>query len=242
MARIAAASAGPQGRRCATPPSASRTSASQCSGYTAIGAAVTSGPPGLCPRPGQRALISAVVGGGLDARVVGIQPVQGIDDAASVLDGAVDGRCVHTRGATRTGGYPPPPPNASHRRSNCRDPWPMPDGKGKPGRQARRTASMSLAVCTMLRVGSTAWLGVNTSKPSINSAGHNSSAQPILRLATLDQQHGDPSPLDDRQHQPAEVRGPVQLVVHGGDQRPARGHPRSPRRCSGGHAGKSQRG
>ena len=114
----------------------------------------------------------------------------------------------------------------------------MPDGKGKPGRQARRTASMSLAVCTMLRVGSTAWLGVNTSKPSINSAGHNSSAQPILRLATLDQQHGDPSPLDDRQHQPAEVRGPVQLVVHGGDQRPARGHPRSPRRCSGGPAAK----
>jgi hypothetical protein len=57
-----------------------------------------------------------MVGGGLDARVVGIQPVQGIGDAASVLDGAVDGRCVHTRGATRTGGYPPPP-NASHRPS-----------------------------------------------------------------------------------------------------------------------------
>src|SRR5664279_5509347 len=93
MARMAAASAGPQGRRCATPPSASRTSASQCSGYTAIGAAVTSGPPGLCPRPGHRALISAMVGGGLDARVVGIQPVPGIGDAASVLAGAVDGRC-----------------------------------------------------------------------------------------------------------------------------------------------------
>src|SRR5664279_1709901 len=90
MARIASASAGPDGRRCATPPSASRTSASQWSGYTAIGVAVTSGPPGLCPRPGQRALISAVVGRGLVARVVGIQPVRGIDDAASVPDGAVN--------------------------------------------------------------------------------------------------------------------------------------------------------
>jgi len=47
---------GPDGRRCATPPSASSTSASHCSGYPAIGAAVTSGRPGR--RPGRRAWTS----------------------------------------------------------------------------------------------------------------------------------------------------------------------------------------
>src|SRR6476646_7870823 len=74
MARISSASAGPDGRRCTTPPSASSTSASQCCGYPTGGA--VSG--------------SAVPACGSVTRIVRVEAVQRVEHVAGLLDGPVD--------------------------------------------------------------------------------------------------------------------------------------------------------
>src|SRR6478609_437627 len=89
MARISAASSGPDGRRCTTPPSASRTSASQCWGYATGRAVPGTVVPGSVA-PGTGAPWVGATACWSVTRIMRVEAMQRIELVAGLLDGPVD--------------------------------------------------------------------------------------------------------------------------------------------------------